>query len=147
MQVRPASPPDADAILTVLVARDVADIGRADCTLDDVVADLASAHADAWVVEDGGEIVGHAVLDDRGAMVSVHPDHEGRGVGTLLRAAAEARASQRGLKVQQGVTAGNPAARAHLRAAGYVRESEHLRLRGPVAGGAVDARVTPFDLD
>ena len=148
MQVRPASPADADAILALLVARDVADIGRADCTLDDVVADLASAHADAWVAEDHDAIVGYAVLDDRGAMVSVHPDREGRGAGTLLRAAAEARAGERGLKVQQGVTASNAAARAHLRAAGYVRESEHLRLRGPVArDAAVDARVTRFDLD
>ncbi len=147
MRLRAASPADAQAIHRLLVARDVADIGRADCTLDDVRADLAGTHADTWVVEDGGEIVGHAVLDDRGAMVSVHPGREGRGAGTLLRAAAETRAGERGLKVQQGVVASNAAARAHLRAAGYERESEHLRLRGPVAGGAaVDARVTPFDL-
>src|SRR6476661_1916419 len=103
MNVRAPRRADAGAILTVLVARDVADIGRADCTLDDVIADLAGAHADAWVAEDDGEIVGYAVLDDRGAMVSVHPDREGRGAGTLLRAAAETRAGERRLKVQQGV--------------------------------------------
>ena len=141
MDVRAPRRADAGAILAVLVARDVADIGRADCTLDDVHADLAGAHADAWVAEDDGEIVGYAVLDDRGAMVSVHPDREGRGAGTLLRAAAEARAGERGLKVQQGVTASNAAARAHLRAAGYERESEHLRLRGPVAGEAAVTRA------
>jgi ribosomal protein S18 acetylase RimI-like enzyme len=148
MDVRTPRRADAPAILAVLVARDVADIGRADCTLDDVHADLAGPHADVWVAEDDGELVGYAVLDDRGAMVSVHPKREGRGAGTLLRAAAEARAGERGLRVQQGVTASNAAARAHLLAAGYARESEHLRLRGPVAGqGAADGRVTRFDLD
>jgi ribosomal protein S18 acetylase RimI-like enzyme len=148
MDLRTPSHADAGAILALLVARDVADIGRADCTLDDVTADLESPHADVWVAEDGGEIAGYAVLGDRGAMVSVHPEREGRGAGTLLRLAAEARAGERGLEVAQGVMASNEAARAHLRAAGYERGSEHLRLRGPVAtDAAMDARVGRFDLD
>ena len=40
--LRPPSPADAEAVLDVILARDVADLGRPDFTLADVRADWAT---------------------------------------------------------------------------------------------------------
>src|SRR5262249_20277885 len=94
--LRHPTPDDADAVLAVIVARDVADLGRPDYTLEDLHADWTlpgvDPAADAWVVQEGERLVGYAFLDDRGAaLISVAPDAEGRGIGTALREAAEQR--------------------------------------------------------
>ena len=135
MRVRPPEPGDAAAVFELIVARDVADLGHADYTLGDVEADWASpgvdlAH-DAWLVEEGDALLGHALLDERGtAMVTVPPAAEGCGVGTRLREAAVARASTRGeAVVHQYVPAANAAARTHLRRSGYRLEYRYLRMR------------------
>ncbi|MGH2969407.1 MAG: hypothetical protein ACRDK0_10140, partial [Solirubrobacteraceae bacterium] len=54
-------------MLRVLLARDVADVGQPDFTIDDLRADWATPGLDlardAWVAEDpGGEIVASALL-------------------------------------------------------------------------------------
>ena len=117
MRIRPPRDEDAEAVLAVCVARDIADIGRPDFTLEDVRADWATPgvdpERDCFVVEDDdAAIVGYAVIDHRAAMVSVHPEAEGRG-RDLLREAIEARAAERGQPPRQTVTASNTAV-AHL---------------------------------
>jgi ribosomal protein S18 acetylase RimI-like enzyme len=133
--LRHPTPDDADAVLAVIVARDVADLGRPDYTLEDLHADWTMPGVDpaidAWVVEEGARLVGYAFLDDRGAaLISVAPDAEGRGIGTALREAAEARAVERGeALVRQYVPVANQTARALLLDAGYWPVHHSFRLR------------------
>ena len=148
MEVRAPRPADAPAVLELIVARDVADLGRPDYTLEDVRADWSAPTIDlardAFLVEDGGRALGYALLDDRGAaLITVPPASEGRGVGTLLRNAAEARAVERGeTLVRQFVPAGNEAARTHLLAAGYWPAYSYFRMRMELA----DAPDPPGDI-
>ena len=141
MLLRAPDPSDADAVLDLIVARDIADLGRPDYTLDDVRADWTAPGIDlardAFLVEEDGAPLGYALLDDRGAaLVTVPPASEGRGVGTLLREAAEARATERGeALVRQYVPVGNEAARAHLLAAGYWPAYSYFRMRMALDAG------------
>jgi mycothiol synthase len=153
--IRHPTPEDADAVLAVIVARDVADLGRPDYTLEDLHADWTlpgvDPAVDAWVVQEGERLVGYAFLDDRGAaLVSVAPDAEGRGIGTALREAAEARAVVRGeALVRQYVPVANQAARALLLDAGYWPVHHYFRLRiglaaaPPPPGGTQVRRFDP----
>ena len=140
MKLRPPQPSDAPAVLELIVARDIADLGRPDYTLEDVRADWAAPgfepERDAWLVEEDGAAIGYALLDDRGAaLVTVPPANEGRGVGTLLREAAEARAIERGeALVRQYVPIANEAARTVLLAAGYWPAFSYFRMRMDLAG-------------
>jgi mycothiol synthase len=135
MYVRAPTPADAPAVLELIVARDIADLGRPDYTLEDVQADWSAPGVDlaldAWLAEDGDGPVGYALLDDRGAaLVTVPPANEGQGVGTLLREAAEARAVARGeALVRQYVSTTNEGARTHLLAAGYWPAHSYFRMR------------------
>src|SRR5918997_1010451 len=66
-RVRAPVPADDAAVLRVMLARDVADLGHPDFTLEDLRADWATPGLDlardAWVVEDaGGRIVASALL-------------------------------------------------------------------------------------
>ncbi len=154
MRVRAPEPSDAPAVLDLIVARDIADLGRPDYTIEDVRADWAAPGVDpaldAWLVEeDGGEAIGYALLDDRGAaLVTVPPASEGRGVGTLLREAAEARAIERGeALVRQYVPTANEAARTNLLDAGYWPAFSYFRMRMDLADAPeppADVPVRPF---
>ncbi len=92
---RPATMNDFDALLALLQAHDVFEIGEPDTSREDLLSewqrprfDLAT---DTWVVETAaGEIVGyaeswekepHVTIDSAG---TVHPGHFGRGIGTAL---------------------------------------------------------------
>src|SRR5829696_5609668 len=153
MNVRAPEPSDAPAVLDLIVARDIADLGRPDYTLEDVEADWAAPgidpRLDAWLVEDGDGPLGYALLDDRGAaLVTVPPAHEGRGVGTALREAAEARAIERGeALVRQFVPTSNEPARTHLLGAGYWPAYCYFRMRMELAEAPpppADVTVRPF---
>jgi mycothiol synthase len=154
--LRHPSADDADAVLAVIVARDVADLGRPDYTLEDLHADWTMPGVDpgrdAWVVQEGERLVGYAFLDDRGAaLISVAPDAEGRGIGTALRQAAEERALERGeALVRQYVPVANATARALLLDAGYWPVHHYFRMRVGLAAApppeAPDGlRVRPFN--
>jgi mycothiol synthase len=142
MRLRAPEQDDAPAVLELVVARDIADLGRPDYTLDDVRADWSAPGLelarDAWLVEQDGDALGYALLDDRGAaLVTVPPASEGRGVGTALREAAEARALERGeALVRQYVPTSNETARTHLLDAGYWPVFSYFRMRMDLADAA-----------
>ena len=132
-----------------MLARDVADFGCPDFTLDDVRADWATPgldlRRDGWVVTDaGGAIVATGLLLGDDAHVYVHPDACGRGLGSTLRELVEARGRERGTAVlRQFVPVGNEQAAALLLGAGYWPVQHYLRLRialsqaAPPPAGAV----------
>jgi mycothiol synthase len=143
---------DAPSVLDVIHARDVADLGVPDFTLDDLEADwsrpgLALEH-DARVAEGPrGGIRGYAILLGDDAVVCVHPKAEGEGDGTVLRRWAEARAAERGTTVlRQFAYGSNDGARRHLREAGYEPVQHYFRLRADLAGvpPAPDAPLRTF---
>jgi mycothiol synthase len=126
---------DADAVLTLRVARDIADVGAPDITLEDVHEEWSHSDfdlaADARLVEAAdGRIVGYAAMSGEVTMlVVVAPDHEGRGIGSLLRCWAERRDRARGSACHsQWIAAGNQQARALLLTAGYRPARSHWRL-------------------
>ena len=137
-RVRPPGEGDAESVLRVIVARDVADLGVPDFTLDDLRADwatpgLALEH-DVRVADTGGEIRGYAILLGDDAVVVVHPEAEGQGTGTVLRRWAEARASERGTAVlRQFAYGANDGARRLLHEAGYAPAQHYFRLRADLA--------------
>ena len=99
----------------MLLARDVADVGHPDFTIEDLHADWATPgldlERDALVVEHRGEIVASSLLLGDDALIYVHPDACGRGIGSVLRERAEARALERGTAVlRQFIPTGNEAA-------------------------------------
>jgi mycothiol synthase len=153
MRLRAPEPADAAAVLELVVARDIADLGRPDYTLEDVRADWAAPGVDlaldAWIAEEDGAALGYALLDDRGAaLITVPPASEGRGVGTALREAAEARALERGeALVRQYVPTSNEAARTVLLGAGYWPAYSYFRMRMELAAAPeppAGVRVRPF---
>jgi ribosomal protein S18 acetylase RimI-like enzyme len=149
MHVRPARADEDEAVLAVIVARDIADIGRPDYTLEDVAADRGRPGSDVLVVEDdAAQLVAWACVEDGEARVAVHPGCDGRGIGTLLRHAVEARQREQGFALRQSIVPTNVAAVAHLRAAGYARRSVYVRMRAALrdAPRAPDTGVRQFDL-
>jgi len=119
----------------VLLARDVADIGQPDFTIEDLQADWATPGLDlereARVVErPGGEIVASSLLLGDDALIYVHPDACGRGIGTALREHAEQRARERGTAVlRQFIPVGNDGAAPLLLDAGYWPVQHYFRMR------------------
>src|SRR3954470_24179828 len=110
---RTAGSADAEGILAVGIARDIADLGAPDWTIDDVREELAAADR-AWVVEDGsGRVIAAALLTGGEARVLVHPDACGQGIGTHLRETVEEAAAP-GTVLRQVVSGSNDAARALL---------------------------------
>ena len=104
MRFRAPTLHDAPAVLAVVVARDVADIGVPDFALGDLRDEWGEAgidlRNDAVVVERGGEIVAYALVRREGVFAVVHPEHEGRGIGAAavgVDRAAGARARPRAL--------------------------------------------------
>jgi mycothiol synthase len=140
--LRHPTPADAEGVLAVLLARDVADIGHPDFTLEDLRTDWATPGVDldrdAWVIEEtGGPIVASALLLGDDALIYVHPDACGLGLGTALREAAEERARERGTAVlRQPLPVGNESGTAHLLEAGYWPAQHYLRMRIDLADAA-----------
>ena len=98
-------PTDADALAVVelLRARERADLGREQATVEDLREDWAVAGfdlaTDAWLAEEDGTLAGYAFLLGDDLLVAVHPDAAGRGIGSRLREAGERRAEERGTRV------------------------------------------------
>src|SRR5262249_33188416 len=112
MELRAPRPEDAEPVLAVHAARDVADLGAPQITLEDILQDWRSSEldlsADARVAEHEGTICGYAVVRRSGSLGLVAPDHEGRGIGSRLLAWAEERERERATRPhRQLVVAGN----------------------------------------
>jgi mycothiol synthase len=129
---------DAVAVLVLTTACQVADTGRSDRELADVIEDWDHpgtdlAH-DAWIAEDSaGETIGYAFVAPPRAEVRVHPRARGRGLGSHLRELAEARAAERGAtELEQSVATGNRVAERPLELAGYRPVWHTWRLERPL---------------
>lgn len=147
---RPLLPTDAAAVVAVMAAQQLRDVGEVAIELADIESDWARPSFDLGAQTIGvlsgtatGEVlVGYAEVSgsSRGD-ACVHPDHEGRGIGTALAAWMRRRARERGEEwIGMPVPAGSPGDRL-LAALGYeVRwDSWVLALPG-------DAVVPPRDL-
>jgi mycothiol synthase len=154
-RLRPPVAADDEAVLRVLLARDVEDLGYPDFTLEDLRADWATPGLDlardAWVVEDGdGQIVASGLLLADDALIYVHPEACDRGLGTVLREAAEVRGRERGTAVlRQFVPVANEPAAALLLEAGWWPAQHYLRMRMSLEGGLppADGALRAFERD
>ncbi len=139
----------------MLLARDIADFGYPDFTIEDLQADWATPgldlQRDARVVEQpGGEIVASSLLLGDDALIYVHPDACGRGIGDALREHAEERARERGTAVlRQFIPTGNEAAPPLLLDAGYWPVQHYFRMRTELEHlpAHPDGAVRPFERD
>jgi mycothiol synthase len=125
---------DAPAVLAVLEARDLADLGETEYRLEDLIDEWQGSDLDlessARVVEvDGGRIAAYAAVRRPGTLAVVAPGDEGRGIGSRLLEWAESRDRERGRDVyRQWVAATNASARALLTRAGYRRTHSYWRM-------------------
>ncbi|MDP9477393.1 MAG: GNAT family N-acetyltransferase [Actinomycetota bacterium] len=132
---RPPSPEDAEEVVALMVACQLADTGGADMSLDELVDDwhgLNLAEEAVVVAAPDGRIAGYAdVLNRSYVTVSVygyvHPDHRGRGVGASLVAWGERWTREHmplapegaRVVVQHYINAANEGARRLLESLGY----------------------------
>ena len=148
MRLRAPVPGDAPAVLAVLAARDLADLGVVDYTLEDLREEWQGSDVeldrDARVAElDGGSIVGYAMVRRPGTLAVVHPEHEGEGIGARLLAWAERRERDRGREThRQWVAAANERGRELLTRAGYRRVGTYARMARSL-GGDSPSRLPP----
>jgi mycothiol synthase len=158
MRLRAPVPDDAPAVLAVLVARDVADLGVADYTLDDLADEWGATEvvlaADAQVIETDGRIVAYGIVRRPGTLAVVAPQFEGRGIGERLLQWAETRERERGgERHRQWIAASNERAQALLRAAGYEWARSYWRLErqldeiAQVGGPRAGIGLRPLDVD
>jgi mycothiol synthase len=126
------------AVLAVLAARELADLGVRLYTLEDLRDEWRASdfdlERDARVVETGeNEIVAYATVQRPGSMAAVTPDREGHGVGSRLLEWTEGRERALGRAVhRQWVGANNASARALLTGAGYERTRSNFRMVAPL---------------
>ncbi len=127
---------DAEAITALIRRLDEALVGASDFSLADLEDEWRTLppDRDAWVVVDGEAVVGYGTVDDRGeprADGYVHPDHFGRGIGTLLVEALEDELRRRGAAfVRNATLLADERAQEILRAHGYdeVRRFWNMRI-------------------
>ncbi|HET9721285.1 MAG TPA: GNAT family N-acetyltransferase [Solirubrobacteraceae bacterium] len=147
MRLRPPTLADLQEVHAVLEARDRADFGAPDFTLDDLrdawqrtETDLT---ADARLVTDqAGAIVGYGIVEGQGALGVVHPESEGRGAGSLLLGWLMDRERERGhTEHRQYVGAANPTAPVLLSPRGFTLTRSNYRM-----ARALDEPGLPPDL-
>jgi mycothiol synthase len=124
--VRAARDADAEAVAGLSAAAERAVRGEADIDAADVRDwwRLKDLERDSWLIEDAGRIVAAATLFPRGEAPNVwgdvHPEHNGRGLGSMLVDLTEARARDLGAKrIRREAFGANRAARALFEARGY----------------------------
>jgi GNAT superfamily N-acetyltransferase len=122
---------DAEEVLELIAALGDRLGSRIELRLDDIRDEWrrVDLERDVWAWEHDGRLAAFGILRSRGEELSVngfvHPDFLGRGLGTAIVQAAEARARERGgSKLDNGIVAADRAAAALLEANGY-REARH----------------------
>jgi mycothiol synthase len=150
--LRAASQDDAEAILAVGIARDIADVGEPDWSLEDVREEMADARAVEVVEDEAGAVVAFVFLHDEEGRVNVHPEATGRGIGDFLREHLEGLARKAGAReLRQQIFGADDAARALLREAGYVADQHFWRMVRELDGSESEpvwpegAEPRPFD--
>src|SRR3954469_14324475 len=132
MQLRAATPDDAQAVTDLVIAGDVEEVGEVDYTLGDLQDDwrgLDLARDTLIVTDDAGAIVGCAYFRGHDVVGQVDARRQGEGFGTAILAWVHARAKERGArKVRQGVGDRGRASRALLEANGYARVRTYWRM-------------------
>jgi mycothiol synthase len=134
MRFRAPVPADAPAVLAVLEARDLADLGEVQYTLEDLLDEWHSSDLDleqgARVVElEDGRIAAYAAVRRPGTLAVVAPADEGRGIGSRLLEWTEGRDRERGRDVhRQWVAGSNAAAQSLLTRAGYRCARSYWRM-------------------
>jgi mycothiol synthase len=152
MRLRPPTHDDDEAVLAVLVARDIADYGVPDCTLEDLRDDWRASDfdvgTDAIVAEDADrQIVGYAICHRPGTFAAVAPGTEGHGVGGQLLNWSERHDRERGLQChRQWVAHSNASARDLLTTAGYEQVRSYWRMTRDLTGLTTGPARTPFPL-
>lgn len=158
MQLRAPVLDDADAVLEVLIARDVADTGEPDDTREDLLQEWRGSDVelslDARAAELDGRIVGYSVIRRLGAVIAIDPRFEGRDVGAPLLAWAEAREREHGRSThRQWLGAADEEMRGLLIDAGYEQVRHYWRMVRELAGigepgpAPEGVRFRPVDLD
>ncbi len=116
-----------------MAARDRADIGEVDYTLDDLREEWGASEidlaADTCLVELDGSIAAYAIVHPRGTRVAVAPVFEGRGIGAELLRWVEARERERaGRPHRQWIAQTNRHATRLLLDAGYTLARSYWRM-------------------
>ncbi|HET9102448.1 MAG TPA: GNAT family N-acetyltransferase [Solirubrobacteraceae bacterium] len=133
MSLRAPRSADLDAVLEVVQARDVADLGAPDYTRADLEQDWRQEGdglgANARVAVHDGRIRGYAILRRSDALIVVHPRATGHGLGSALLAWSEERERElgRGVHRRDGA-ASDVLGHALLAAAGYTRTRSFWRM-------------------
>jgi mycothiol synthase len=135
-RLRPASDGDADAVVEVVAALDVALLGSTDYSTSELQDEWRGIAAeDRFLVEDGSTVVGYGTIEQSAqhgqADGYVHPAHFGRGVGAFLVRELEQRLADRGVaRVQNAALVVDPRAHDLLRREGYeeIRRFWHMRI-------------------
>ena len=144
---RPLTLDDAEAVLAAIAAEEVADLGEAEMTLEDVLADWQRPSYDITSstvgVFEGDLLVGYGdVSDVEVGYAAVLPAYQGRGIGTAIahwiQATARARGSRR---IGAQMPEGSPAERL-MRDLGYRERWTAWDLELP-EGAEILARPLP----
>ncbi len=115
LTARPLTIADAQAVLEAVAAEELVDLGEVDISLEDLLSDWQRPSYDITTstvgVFDDGRLVAYGdVAGPDHAYAAVHPDHQGRGIGTAIaawiRETARTRGSMRiGSQVPEGSAA------------------------------------------
>jgi GNAT superfamily N-acetyltransferase len=140
IHVAPAQGTDEEAVLVLVLlgACQVADTGRSDRELFDVLEEWGQPgveiERDAWIARDaGGDAIGYAFVHGGRAEVRVHPRSRLIGLGTHLRRLVEERATEQGEReLLQVVAGGNRQAERLLERSGYVPVHHAWRMERPL---------------
>lgn len=146
MRLRAPTPDEVEAAYAVIEARDLADLGVPDFTLQDIrdtwqLSELDLASDVRLVADEADRIVAYGIVEEEGAFGAVRPDAEGRGAGSLLLDWIEGRERERGHPVHRQYAASTNRTAADLFSArGYaLARSIHRmvrRLDGAVPSGS-----------
>jgi mycothiol synthase len=101
LTARPLTVADALGVYEAVAAEELVDLGEADITLEDVLSDWQRPSYDITAstmgVFDGGRLVAYGdVAGPDHAYAAVHPDHQGRGIGTAIATWIQETARTRG---------------------------------------------------